>query len=247
MRCRIQLSYVGTRFAGWQKQPGDISIQQTLEESFSTVLREQIEITGCGRTDAGVHARDYTAHCDVIADRVDLEKIVYQVNAILPPDIAVQRLSIVREDFHARYDAVERSYRYAIHFVKDPFLHNRSLFLSSISRPDPDIMQEAAALLMKFNQFKPFCKTGSDNKNYQCTLNTSSWEFEDNACYYQVSANRFLRGMVRLIVGACLNAGHGKLKLEDISKCMEDQEPLPVQLSVPAHGLYFQYAKYRPD
>lgn len=209
------------------------------------ILREQIELVGCGRTDAGVHARGYTAHFN--ANEIpDFFKVVYQVNAVLPDDIAVWVCLPLHYDFHARFDAVERGYTYSIHFIKDPFLYDRSLFINNPTALNFDAMQDVAALIMNYNEFLPFCKAGSDNLNYKCEINSSEWNFVDKHCYYSISANRFLRGMVRLIVGTCLNAGYGKISIGEIKNCMESQAPLPVQLSVPAQGLCFDFVEYPP-
>ncbi len=246
MRYKVVLSYMGTNYCGWQKQPGDRTVQQTLEEAFSMILREPIEIVGCGRTDAGVHARGYNAHFD--ANEIpDFFKVVYQVNAVLPVDIAVWTCIPTHPEYHSRFDAIERSYTYAIHFIKDPFLYNRSFYLNNHAELKQDVVMEVAALIMKYEEFLPFCKTGSENTNYKCVIKTSEWYFEDKNCSYSISANRFLRGMVRLIVGACLNAGFGKISIETIKECLEEQKPLPMQWSVPAEGLCFSYVTYRSD
>jgi tRNA pseudouridine38-40 synthase len=246
MRYKVLLSYMGTNYSGWQKQPGDQTIQETLEVAFSTILREPIELVGCGRTDAGVHARAYVAHFDA-AEIPDFFKIVYQVNAILPADIAIWNILPTHPEFHARYDAIERSYQYSIHFMKDPFLHNQSFYLNRHADLNQEIMKEVASLIMKYDAFLPFCKTGSDNPNYKCIIKYSEWNFESKGCSYAISANRFLRGMVRLIVGACLNAGYGKLSIETVRECMEMQKPLPIQWSVPAEGLCLSYVEYLPS
>ncbi|HUR30630.1 MAG TPA: tRNA pseudouridine(38-40) synthase TruA [Saprospiraceae bacterium] len=245
MRYKIILSYMGTNYSGWQKQPGEKTVQQTLEEAFSTILREPIEIVGCGRTDTGVHARGYTAHFDA-NNIADFFKTAYQVNAILPADIAVWSILPVQNDFHARYDAVERSYAYSIHFLKDPFVYNKSFYLNAYQELNQVAMKEAAALIMNFEYFLPFCKTGGDNKNYQCFIKNSEWYFQEYACSYTISANRFLRGMVRLIVGACLNVGFGRLSVDTLHSCLIMQKPLPQQWSVPPQGLCFSYVVYPP-
>lgn len=246
MRYKLLLSYMGTNYSGWQKQPGAITVQQTIEEAFSTILREPIEIVGCGRTDQGVHARGYCAHFDTKSDINDISKIVYQANAILPTDIAIWNCLPAHDDFHARYDAIERSYTYSIHFLKDPFIHQQSYYLNTQVELNQKAMQDVADLIMLSDEFSIFCKTGADNKNFKCLIKHSEWYFEKEHASYTISANRFLRGMVRLIVGASLNVGFGKFSVETVRDCMINQKPLPLQWSVPPEGLCFQYAIYPP-
>lgn len=218
-------------------------MQQTLEEAFSKILREPVDIVGCGRTDAGVHGKSYVAHFDA-GEISDTSKFLYQVNAVLPVDIAVMGLEKTHDDFHARFDALSRSYEYSIHYVKDPFLVDRSFYLNRHKDLDQQVMHDVAALIMKHDNFQSFSKTGSDNLNYTCVIQTSQWTFEEGGCMYAISANRFLRGMVRLIVGATLNAGLGKLSLEDIRMSLENEVVLPLQWSVPAEGLSFVEVGY---
>lgn len=246
MRWRMDLSYLGTNYSGWQKQTGDKTIQQTIEEALHVVTRQDIEITGCGRTDAGVHARNYTAHFD--AEQLeDNASLIYKLNAVLPRDISINKLGITDDVFHARYDAIERHYLYHIHFYKNPFLHGQSLFFSGHVPLDRDAMHEAALLILQHNEFFTFCKMGSDVKHYNCTVNESKWTFSDDMANYSIKANRFLRGMVRLITGACLNIGLGKLSVATLSDSLKNQMPLPIQLSVPAEGLYLESVKYLTD
>lgn len=237
---------MGTHYSGWQKQPGEKTVQGTVENVLSTILREPIEVVGCGRTDTGVHARGYTAHFDS-ANLADFVKTAYQANAILPSDIAIWSILPETDDFHARFDAVERSYQYSIHFLKDPFLHMRSFYMNSHHDLNHDAMHEVAALIMNYRDYRTFSKTGSDNKNFECYIKTSEWYFEKDGCSYNIVASRFLRGMVRLIVGACLNAGFGRLSIDAIQRCLITQQPLPLQWSVPPEGLCFEYASYPPS
>ena len=243
MRWRLELSYFGKAYCGWQKQPGDLTVQQTLEEAFSMILREPIEITGCGRTDTGVHARQYTAHMDV-ASTIYSPKILYQINSVLPLDIAIHTITETDYSFHARHCATERNYRYYIHFEKNPFIRDQSFYFNQNMELDMVAMQEVAILLKEYTEFLPFCKTGSDAEHYKCTIMESHWIFEENKATFSITANRFLRGMVRLIVGACLNAGLGKLSVNDIKACLENQIPLPVQWSVPPEGLFLEGVAY---
>jgi tRNA pseudouridine38-40 synthase len=243
MRWKITLSYLGTHYAGWQRQPGDLTVQQVVEEAFSTILRQPIEIVGCGRTDAGVHARKYVAHLDV-AEVEPTSKLIYQVNSILPHDIALHSIEQADPEFHARFDANERMYRYYLHFNKDPFLLNTSFYFQQGKELDTDLLHESAALLLPFDQFKPFCKTGSDADHYRCKLMVSSWSVNEGRGVYTIRANRFLRGMVRLITGACLNVALGKITLEEMKESLEQQTPIPQAWSVPAEGLFLEEIVY---
>ena len=247
MRYKIILSYLGTRYAGWQKQPGDKTVQQTIEDAFSTILRQGIELTGCGRTDAGVHARNYVAHTDLKFEDISAErisKVIYQLNAILPRDIVIHQIAEIHPEFHARFDAKERTYRYYMHFEKDPFKQETSFYFQQSRDLDVSLLQEAAKVILKYNHFKPFCKTGSDADHYRCNLFQSDWQVNDNAAIYKVSSNRFLRGMVRLLDGACLNVGLKKISLDQLIDCMEKQSPVPQAWSVPAEGLFLEEIKY---
>jgi tRNA pseudouridine38-40 synthase len=243
MRWKIQLSYRGTAYCGWQRQPNDPSVQQTLEEAFALIIRQPVEIIGCGRTDTGVHAHNYTAHTDVV-DVTLTDKLIYQINAVLPMDISIQHIEETTPEFHARFDAIERQYLYHIHFYKDPFLHGLSCYMHQHSPLDQDKMKEAAAILLQYNQFKPFCKTGSDADHFKCTLTESSWSFHEDSAVYSIKANRFLRGMVRLIVGACLNVGLGKTTIEELKESLDNQSLLPHAWSVSAEGLYLENVLY---
>jgi tRNA pseudouridine38-40 synthase len=245
MRWKLSLHYLGTAYAGWQRQPDAVSVQQVVEEALSTILRQPIEITGCGRTDAGVHARNYIAHFDAELND-EPGKVVYHVNAILPHDISIQSISATHDTFHARYDAIWRHYRYYMHAEKDPLLYGRSFYFHPHAEMDQDKMKEAAALFIDYKQFKPFCKTGSDAENYQCQLIVTEWSFEEYQSMYSIRANRFLRGMVRLIVGACLNVGLGKISVEDVKRALETQQELRHAWSVPPEGLFLESVTY-PD
>lgn len=243
MRWRIQLSYLGTQYCGWQRQPHDVSVQQTLEEAIETIIRQPVSIVGCGRTDTGVHASQYVAHADV--ENIEPSgKLLYQLNAILPDDIAVQGIEVADPAFHARFDATFRAYRYFIHFAKDPFRNGLSFYFPQAHLLQKDVMHQVASMLLEYEQFQPFCKTGSDADHFRCTMMSSAWTFEEGSAMYEVRANRFLRGMVRLIVGACLNAGLGKVSLEEIKSAMEAQSILPHAWSVPPEGLYLHEIKY---
>ncbi len=243
MRWKIHLSYLGTAYNGWQRQPADPSLQQTLEEAFALILRQPIDIVGCGRTDTGVHARSYVAHADVMEVALT-DKLIYQINAVLPVDIAIQHIEETTPEFHARFDAVERQYKYYIHFNKDPFRTTTSWYLHQHTPLDQEKMHGAAALLLQYNQFKPFCKTGSDAGHFKCALKESAWTFIEDGAVYSIKANRFLRGMVRLIVGSCVNVGLGKITIDELKECLDNQSLLSHAWSVPAEGLFLEGVGY---
>ncbi|MEY4935518.1 MAG: hypothetical protein RIS64_1877 [Bacteroidota bacterium] len=236
MRYFIDLAYNGTLFSGWQRQPNATSVQATLETAFATLLRHEIEITGCGRTDAGVHASHYTAHFDFNAEFP--ANFLNRLNKFLCNTIVIKRIYEVAPDAHARFGAVRRAYQYHITFVKNPFSIETQWFYPDINRLNIEKMQEAASLLCKYNAFFPFCKTHSDSMTMNCHLFRSEWVFESESAIFHISANRFLRGMVRLIVGMCVNVGTGQLDLATVQTALDQQISLKKSYSVPPNGLF---------
>ncbi len=242
MRYFLELAYNGTRFCGWQRQPNAPSVQQTIEDVFTMMLRQQIEITGCGRTDTGVHASQYFAHFDFESDYP--KNFLDRANKLVGNDIALKKIIAVDDDVHARFDATSRSYQYALSFEKSPFLTEIAWFFTQKDRLDFDKMQKAADLLRGYAAFVPFCKTHSDAQTMNCNIIQSEWIFTDDGASFHISANRFLRGMVRLIVGMCINVGLGQLSLEDVKEALDKQEPLKKSYSVPPTGLFLMDIKY---
>ena len=244
MRHFVKLSYKGTNYFGWQRQPNQISVQGTLEKAFSTILNTDIAITGCGRTDTGVHAKDYILHFDFEGELPNA--FLNRINKFLPKDIAIHNIFEVEKEKHARFDAIERSYEYHVIFEKNPFKIETAYHFPYPNSPDKEKMQRAAQLLLNYTEFAPFCKSKSDVKTMKCDLKRSEWIlFEDeNRMIYEVTANRFLRGMIRLIVGMCLNVGMGKLDLKSVQKAMENQTLLEKSWSVPPQGLFLKGIKY---
>ncbi len=237
------ISYLGTRFAGWQKQPNADSVQQTVEKALSTLLHTEVKVVGCGRTDAGVHARNYVLHFDT--DPIDPPELTYRLNKFLPPDITFHHIAAVVTTAHARFDANYRAYTYWMHCAKDPFIADTSYHYPFFNRLDRNKIQLSAKLLLEYDAFLPFCKTGSDAKTMNCELHRSEWIFEDDQrMAYHIAANRFLRGMVRLITGMCLNVGLGKLSLQTVRQSLDRQQPLPKSYSVPPHGLCLHEIRY---
>ncbi len=242
MRYFIEASYHGGHYAGWQRQPNDPSVQQTLEEAFSLILREPIEITGCGRTDAGVHARQYFFHFDTAQEFTP--GLLHRFNKYLPDDIGLRAAYRVADSANARFDAIRRTYRYTLSFAKDPLSAGTVLWYPRYKSLNWDVMQRIAQLLQGYDAFCPFCKEGSDTKHYLCQMFEAQWDVTDRMAIFTISANRFLRGMVRLIVGACLDAGSGKLSVEAIRQALDRQTHLTRAVSAPAHGLCLERIEY---
>lgn len=244
MRYFFTLSYRGTHYCGWQFQPNGPSVQTILEEAWRTILRQPVEVTGCGRTDAGVHARYYVAHLDAEGEMPPT--VLYRLNSLLPDDVAVHSIHPVHADAHARFDATERSYAYYLGLRKDPFTTEAAWHFSQHRLLAVEKLQSVADLLPRFSAFAPFCKTNSGVENYACELRSAHWVYESDQqqLVFHISANRFLRGMVRLIVGACLQVGLDQLTLADVETALENQQPLKKNLSVPPQGLFLENVKY---
>jgi tRNA pseudouridine38-40 synthase len=241
MRYFIKLQYDGSNHHGWQSQPTEIpTIQGDIEKAFSKILREKIEVVGCGRTDTGVHARDYYMHMDL--DHLDW-KLFGRVNRLVSDNIALLNFKAVTDDAHARFDASSRSYEYHIHFQKNPFISGRS-FLFPYKSYDRKKMKEAVAMLTEYTHFDTFCKSNTDVIEKVCEITRSEWVFNEDGAVYYVSANRFLRGMIRLIVGMSLQVARGQMELEYVKQQLSNQERLEKALSAPAHGLYLCDIKY---
>ncbi len=241
MRYFLELSYDGTPYHGWQRQPNAVSIQEVLENALSIILRVKTEIVGAGRTDTGVHAKQIMAHFDY-HDSLDYDDFRYKLNSILPTQIAVQCLYKVRDDAHARFDAVSRSYEYYMHTQKDPFVSNRSYYFK---KPlDVDLMNEAAKLLLNYTNFKCFSKSKTDVKTYNCTITEAIWERNEDHLVFKITANRFLRNMVRAIVGTLVEIGLQKLDVNDLIEIIKSEDRSRAGYSVPAHGLYLTKVEY---
>lgn len=241
----IQLSYDGTAYHGWQVQENTKqTVQQVLNDMLSKLLNQPVLTTGCGRTDTGVHATEYFAHFDVegveLMDEAD--KWVYRFNKSLPADIAIQQVYAVEATASARFDAVSRAYVYHIHRKKDPFLVNRSALFNE----DLDIekMNEAAQLLKQYKDFSAFSKSNTQTFTNNCEVSIATWTREGDRYTFSISADRFLRNMVRAIVGTLLDVGRGKLTKEDFKKIIESKERSNAGVSVPACGLYLVRVAY---
>ncbi len=241
----LQLSYKGTNYHGWQVQPNATGIQAVLQDSMGTVLKNDISLTGCGRTDTGVHARIFYAHFDHSRDDLDRDdKILYKINGILPPDIAVHKIIKVKEDAHVRYSAVERCYEYLITPRKDPFL--RDLAHSIYGPINVDGMNKAAAMLKDYEDFTSFSKLHSNNTTNICHVKDAFWDQEDARLVFRICADRFLRNMVRAIVGTLLEVGFGKMSTEAFRHIIEVRDRGLAGPSAPAKGLYLISVRYPP-
>lgn len=239
----IRLSYCGTAYNGWQNQPhaGTITIQSVIESALNTFLRQKIDITGCGRTDKGVHAKDYYAHFD-IESLDELPTLIFRLNKLLPQDIAIHEIIKVSEDAHARFDAISRSYEYHLHIEKSPFdIHS---FYYTYDTPKIEILNEVANLMLDHVDFTTFCKFHTDVKTMNCRITESRWEQNGNHYIYRVTADRFLRGMIRLIVGACLQVSRGKLSIEEVKIALSEKRRTGHDWSVPASGLFLCDIRY---
>jgi len=241
LRYFIELSYHGKAYHGWQNQPNEISVQQTLEEALSVVLRTNTEVVGAGRTDAGVHAAQMFAHFDSESIK-DIPKVVYKLNSILPIDIAVHDIFRVKDDTHARFDATSRTYLYKISTAKNVF---NTDFAYQLKLPlDIDNMNKASKILLQHKDFQCFSKSNTDVKTYYCIIEKAEWKQENDELIFEITADRFLRNMVRAIVGTMINIGLGKIKVEDLIAIIESKNRSNAGYSVPAHGLFLTQISY---
>ena len=243
MRFFITLSYDGTRYHGWQVQPNGPSVQEKLQWALSTILRQDIQVTGAGRTDAGVHARMMVAHFDVETMVYELQDLTYKLNRLLPQDIAIQMMEPVSDEMHARFSATSRTYHYYIHTVKDPFLRAYSCELHYPL--DFQLMNEAAAILMTYEDFGAFCKAHADVKTTLCHITVAEWHQTSNSTwYFEITANRFLRNMVRAVVGTLIDVGRRRLSLDDFRKVIEGKRRTEAGDSMPANALFLEDVQY---
>lgn len=244
MRYFSELAYNGTDYCGWQRQPNGTTVQEKIEEAFSTILRAPIAVHGCGRTDTGVHASQFFMHFDYEKDYP--KGFINRVNKYLPKDIVIKSIFEVATDASARFDAYQRSYEYHLSFNKNPFELDTLYYFPFFKFLDLEKMRQAADLLLNYNEFFPFCKTKSDANHMICDMKRAEWvgDEKEGRLVFHISANRFLRGMVRLIVGMCLNVGAGKLELADVKFALDNQVRLKKDLSVEARGLFLTEIKY---
>lgn len=248
MRYFVTFSYDGTHYHGWQVQPNGVSVQEKLQWALSTLLKEEIIVTGAGRTDAGVHARMMVAHFDTNAkfeaeEGVNCEQLVYKLNRLLPQDIAVRKAEPVSDEMHARFSATSRTYHYYIHTQKDPF---ERAYSCEIHYPlDFAKMNEAGRILQTYEDFGAFCKAGADVKTTLCHVTKAEWiQTSPTTWYFEITANRFLRNMVRAVVGTLIDVGRGKLSLDDFKKVIEGKRRSDAGESMPGHALFLENITY---
>jgi tRNA pseudouridine38-40 synthase len=242
MRYFITFSYDGTAYHGWQIQPHSLSVQEELQKAMSILLRKPMEVVGAGRTDTGVHARKMVAHFDY-DEEVDCPQLVYKLNKLLPRDIAVQQVEPVAEDMHARFSAKSRTYHYFVHMGKNPFL--RSYSWQVYGNIDFELMNQAASVLMEYKDFTSFSKVNTDTKTNDCTITEAHWDRvgEEQWCF-TITANRFLRNMVRAIVGTLMEVGRGRMTIEQLRRVIDAKDRCCAGESVPGNALFLVQVKY---
>ena len=241
LRYFIEFSYNGSAYHGWQKQPKAITVQEVLEKGLLLLLKEPIVTTGAGRTDTGVHAKQMFAHfdTDVVFDEADL---VYKLNSFLPNDIAIKAVFKVKANAHARFDALSRTYLYRISLHKNAFNFESAYYV----KLDLDVekMKEATKILFQYHDFQCFSKVNTDVKTYHCDLMQAEWFFENHELHFIIKADRFLRNMVRAIVGTLIQIGIGKLQVDDLHAIIKSKNRREAGFSVPAHALYLTKIEY---
>ena len=244
MRYFVRLSYKGTQYHGWQIQPNAISVQEELEKAFSLKLNQETAITGAGRTDAGVHAKNFIAHFEHSKEfkEEEITQLIYQLNSYLGKDIAIHEIYPVDKNLHARFDAKERTYQYFINTKKDPFSDDRSWYRNGVL--DIDKMNQACEILKEYSDFGSFAKLHSDNKTNVCDLMLAKWELKDDLLVFTIKADRFLRNMVRAIVGTLVDVGKHKITLDEFREIVESKDRNQAGLSVPAHALFLVKIDY---
>ncbi len=241
----IELAYDGTKYHGWQTQPNAVTVQEVLDKALSTVLRQPIETLGCGRTDTGVHAKEFFAHFDyesTVDSPLPIDNIIRGLNSILPKDIAIKNISEVDAEAHARFDATLRSYQYHIHFNKDPFKNGYSWLQRDV--PDLELMNRAAAIIMEYTDFSCFSKSNTQVFTNNCKISRAEWVKTDSGIVFHISADRFLRNMVRAIVGTLMMVGRKEIEPDAVRDIIDSKSRSSAGTSVPACGLYLTEVRY---
>ena len=249
----IHLAYNGANYNGWQTQPNLPTGQETLEEALSTLLRQKIAVVGCGRTDTGVHASDFYAHFDLkdikdpkdprdFKDPKDLKDLTFKLNSFLPPDIAIFDIFPVADNAHARFDATARTYQYHVSDRRLPFRQGQ--YCRIYYRPDIALMNEAARVLMEYDDFTSFAKLHTQVKTNICHLTRADWAEEDGGWVFTIRSNRFLRNMVRSVTGTLLDVGRGKLTIDGLRQIIERKDRCAAGVSMPACGLFLTKVEY---
>jgi tRNA pseudouridine38-40 synthase len=241
LRYFIQFSYFGKAYHGWQKQPNAITVQEVLEDALSKLLREEVITTGAGRTDAGVHAKIMYAHFDIAVIK-NPNDLVYRLNAFLPDDIAVQNIIEVGPEAHARFDATQRTYEYWIYTEKNPFYKDASHYI--YKKLDLSRMNQGASLLIGKKDFECFSKSNTDVNTYFCTIKEAIWFTDAEKLIFRITADRFLRNMVRAVVGTLVDVGSGKYEPDYVNTIINSKDRSKAGVSVPAKGLYLTSIVY---
>lgn len=245
----LEVSYKGTQYSGFQVQQNANTIQAEVEKAIKMLLRKEIELTGSSRTDAGVHALQNYFHFDIEelfaeTDEISRSKLVYKLNAVLPAPVVVKRIIQVSDQAHCRFDAVSREYKYYIYQHKDAFLDDRAWYFPY--KLDKGLMQQAAGIIGNYTDFTSFSKRNTQVKTFNCKIHQSRWEFSDSCMYYNVKADRFLRGMVRALTATMLKVGRKKISLDEFRKIIEAKDCTKASFAAPAHGLFLVAVEY-PD
>jgi len=241
MRYFIQFAYNGTHYHGWQFQPNASSVQETLNKALSVLLNAPINVMGAGRTDTGVHASEMYGHFD-FETPIDVTSLVHKLNSYLPKDISIFDIILVHDEAHCRFDATKRTYEYHINTVKNPFLQELSWYFNQ--KLDVALMNEAAKILLNHTDFQCFSKVNTDVNTFDCKIFEAYWKIENKNLIFTISANRFLRNMVRSIVGTLVNIGLQKISLTDFENIIASKSREKAGFSVPAHGLYLTEIDY---
>ena len=241
MRYFIKLAYKGTNYHGWQYQPNATSVQENLNKALQVILNSEINIMGAGRTDTGVHAKEMYAHFD-FETPINIQTSIHKLNSFLPKDIVIYDIIPVHNEAHARFDASKRTYEYHINTFKDAFLEDKSWYYHHDL--DIDLMNKASKILFNHIDFQCFSKVNTDVNTFECTIFEAYWKQENNTIIFTISANRFLRNMVRAIVGTLVNIGLHKISLDDFNEIIKSKNRDKAGFSVPAHGLYLTKIEY---
>lgn len=242
----IILSYNGKNYCGWQIQPNGISVQETVQESLSTIVRQKIVVVGAGRTDSGVHARNMVAHFDWNKDVLNIHDLLVKLNKFLPKDIALQSIKEVVPDAHARFSAISRTYSYRVTLRKDPYLHEykHRIFFT----PDIELMNQLCTILLETDDFTSFSKLHTDVRTNLCNVRHARWDITDEGDFlFIIQADRFLRNMVRSIVGTLLLAGRGKLDEKGFREIIAAKDRRLAGESAPGHALFLEKVEYPDD
>ncbi len=242
LRYFIELSYKGTNYHGWQEQPNSVSVQELVNKAFSTIFGTSINVVGAGRTDTGVHAEQLYAHVD-FSEEINTRDVVYKLNSVLPHDIVIENIVKTTDDVHARFDAISRSYEYRIFLGRNPFLIETTWQLNN-KKLNIVKMNEAADILLTYTNFKCFSRTNSNVKTFNCDVRKAEWILTNKMLIFHITADRFLRNMVRAIVGTLIDVGTEKINLEDFKQIIESKDRCNAGTSAPAQGLFLTQVDY---